>query len=203
MDYIEQREILNPLLQNWLEQFKQTNYFSELDVIEQSQTDFTIQAYADFMLSYHKKMPQDWNKADTINIIGELFPMKLKMDDDFTYAFARVLCQFLDFLGEKQILQNTEELVAGVLDGDEQLFLKTTSPEEIDEMDAALQYAASIGVDLTDEAKVDAFLSDFLQTNPHALSGALANKQPIRHEKIGRNSPCPCGSGKKYKKCCG
>jgi len=22
------------------------------------------------------------------------------------------------------------------------------------------------------------------------------------HEKIGRNDPCPCGSGKKYKKCC-
>lgn len=22
-------------------------------------------------------------------------------------------------------------------------------------------------------------------------------------EKIGRNAPCPCGSGKKYKKCCG
>ena len=28
---------------------------------------------------------------------------------------------------------------------------------------------------------------------------------PIRHAgpKIGRNDPCPCGSGKKYKKCCG
>jgi len=23
------------------------------------------------------------------------------------------------------------------------------------------------------------------------------------NEKIGRNNPCPCGSGKKYKKCCG
>jgi preprotein translocase subunit SecA len=22
-------------------------------------------------------------------------------------------------------------------------------------------------------------------------------------QKIGRNAPCPCGSGKKYKKCCG
>jgi preprotein translocase subunit SecA len=22
-------------------------------------------------------------------------------------------------------------------------------------------------------------------------------------EKTGRNEPCPCGSGKKYKKCCG
>jgi uncharacterized protein YchJ len=23
-----------------------------------------------------------------------------------------------------------------------------------------------------------------------------------RGKKIGRNAPCPCGSGKKYKKCC-
>jgi preprotein translocase subunit SecA len=22
-------------------------------------------------------------------------------------------------------------------------------------------------------------------------------------KKVGRNAPCPCGSGKKYKKCCG
>ncbi|MDR3644268.1 MAG: preprotein translocase subunit SecA [Clostridia bacterium] len=28
-------------------------------------------------------------------------------------------------------------------------------------------------------------------------------KQPIRKKKVGRNDPCPCGSGKKYKKCCG
>lgn len=25
----------------------------------------------------------------------------------------------------------------------------------------------------------------------------------VRVKKIGRNEPCPCGSGKKYKKCCG
>ncbi len=29
-------------------------------------------------------------------------------------------------------------------------------------------------------------------------------KQPVRNEnKVGRNDPCPCGSGKKYKNCCG
>jgi preprotein translocase subunit SecA len=29
--------------------------------------------------------------------------------------------------------------------------------------------------------------------------------QTVRREspKVGRNDPCPCGSGKKYKKCCG
>jgi len=28
-------------------------------------------------------------------------------------------------------------------------------------------------------------------------------KEPVRNQKVGRNDPCPCGSGKKYKKCCG
>ena len=30
-----------------------------------------------------------------------------------------------------------------------------------------------------------------------------AVQQVVRGDKIGRNDPCPCGSGKKYKKCCG
>jgi preprotein translocase subunit SecA len=34
---------------------------------------------------------------------------------------------------------------------------------------------------------------------------AAAERKPVKREgdKVGRNSPCPCGSGKKYKKCCG
>ena len=27
--------------------------------------------------------------------------------------------------------------------------------------------------------------------------------KPKKAEKVGRNDPCPCGSGKKYKQCCG
>ena len=31
----------------------------------------------------------------------------------------------------------------------------------------------------------------------------VRKKQPVRSNKVGRNDPCPCGSGKKYKNCCG
>ena len=35
-------------------------------------------------------------------------------------------------------------------------------------------------------------------------SDAAVKKQPLKNgEKVGRNDPCPCGSGKKYKNCCG
>ena len=30
-----------------------------------------------------------------------------------------------------------------------------------------------------------------------------ASKQAVSEKTVGRNDPCPCGSGKKYKKCCG
>jgi len=34
---------------------------------------------------------------------------------------------------------------------------------------------------------------------------AEVNVDPIRNlgQKVGRNDPCPCGSGKKFKNCCG
>ena len=35
------------------------------------------------------------------------------------------------------------------------------------------------------------------------FSDGTVKKQPRRVNKIGRNDPCPCGSGKKYKVCCG
>ncbi|MDH2129550.1 SEC-C metal-binding domain-containing protein [Sphingobium yanoikuyae] len=35
-----------------------------------------------------------------------------------------------------------------------------------------------------------------LENDPHRPSS-------IKRQKIGRNDPCPCGSGRKYKKCCG
>ena len=45
-------------------------------------------------------------------------------------------------------------------------------------------------------------------TPPDALMGEKAGRKAFYDEfgrpmKVGRNDPCPCGSGKKYKKCCG
>ncbi|MDK2798822.1 MAG: preprotein translocase subunit SecA [Clostridiales bacterium] len=37
----------------------------------------------------------------------------------------------------------------------------------------------------------------------NAVHGDGPTKPIVKGEKIGRNEPCPCGSGKKYKKCCG
>ena len=73
-----------------------------------------------------------------------------------------------------------------------------------------------------DEAGVVEFIAHYEEngklTNHHEISqfskqggrwyyvdGTAPKPKTMRHQqpKVGRNDPCPCGSGKKYKKCCG
>ena len=52
-------------------------------------------------------------------------------------------------------------------------------------------------------------LQDHLQnaqaSHGDEVSAAEVKKKPVTKDgkKVGRNDPCPCGSGKKYKNCCG
>ncbi|MDD7417105.1 MAG: SEC-C metal-binding domain-containing protein, partial [Spirochaetales bacterium] len=51
---------------------------------------------------------------------------------------------------------------------------------------------------------------DGVSSRRQAASSAMASKRQAENiqvvrtsPKVGRNDPCPCGSGKKYKNCCG
>lgn len=46
-------------------------------------------------------------------------------------------------------------------------------------------------------------VNSFTEIDRSAAYGEPKRNQAVKIEKIGRNDPCTCGSGKKYKKCCG
>jgi preprotein translocase subunit SecA len=52
------------------------------------------------------------------------------------------------------------------------------------------------------EEKAISGKADFKGADEEELSGSVVSPKKDS-DKIGRNDPCPCGSGKKYKKCCG
>ncbi len=68
----------------------------------------------------------------------------------------------------------------------------------------------SIFVDLPPEAAVPVGMPEGVPEGmpplpPEAMGGGGARPETYRREgrKVGRNEPCPCGTGKKFKKCCG
>ena len=58
-------------------------------------------------------------------------------------------------------------------------------------------------VNVVTQPKVEDHLQNARVNNPSGDSEADAKKPVVKGETIGRNDPCPCGSGKKYKNCCG
>lgn len=64
-----------------------------------------------------------------------------------------------------------------------------------DEFDTEIVWDPEDAVDDDPSDNLDDILEDILAYEPEAPS-----LNPMRH--VGRNDPCPCGSGKKYKKCC-
>jgi len=63
-------------------------------------------------------------------------------------------------------------------------------PENTEEKDMAVK-------DVTTKGPSDVISS------AESDSSKASKPEPVKVDKIGRNDPCPCGSGKKYKKCCG
>jgi len=83
---------------------------------------------------------------------------------------------------------------------------KKTSKEIKDELENIGELSESIiqGAE-EDNYKPKNLFEKLLQNpQPELFDDSQLNYVPVRTEpKIGRNDPCPCGSGKKYKKCCG
>ena len=82
---------------------------------------------------------------------------------------------------KKESLEMFEELIAAIQDETvRQLYsVRWQKNEEVKRQRVANATSESVGGDGT------------------------VKKQPRKVKKIGRNEPCPCGSGKKYKNCCG
>ncbi|MBP5317846.1 MAG: preprotein translocase subunit SecA [Paludibacteraceae bacterium] len=56
----------------------------------------------------------------------------------------------------------------------------------------------------TDYSRMQAQKTDIMRAGSQDTRDRQQKHQPVRVEKtVGRNDPCPCGSGKKYKNCCG
>ncbi len=87
-----------------------------------------------------------------------------------------------------------QELLAPEANPRECRQLITNVIEELEDWDGFQPFAAWNGI----PPETPAFDDKFLPPPPYDPP------QPyVRGPKIGRNDPCPCGSGKKYKKCCG
>ncbi len=77
-------------------------------------------------------------------------------------------------------------------------------PDQIPVLDVPMEQLAQMSYQEVAYEVMSRFLTDFTEEELKKFYKEQKESTTIRKpKKIGRNDPCPCGSGKKYKKCCG
>ena len=103
----------------------------------------------------------------------------------------------------KPVSEKTDDELAAELDKMSPDILKqATDPQMRSLIIGIYRKMLMDGVDVSDDKAV----KKWMQKHPEVLQGGDTVKiETFRREepKVGRNDPCPCGSGKKYKKCHG
>ena len=61
-----------------------------------------------------------------------------------------------------------------------------------------MEQAKKEGVDIANRQE----RKGWIRSHRSEMREVIFHNEPKFMEKISRNAPCPCGSGKKYKKCC-
>jgi hypothetical protein len=188
----------------WFVEFIKSQYYEKLTEEQKEESEFVIMSFAEFMYSYHGLPPEEWDEDGLEECCLDTLPRKVSAEESYYISISSVLSAFFGFLGEKSLLKNAQGLRRRVKSIDEQIIKNAIDPKNWGIAKSFTMAARKAGVDITNEKEMEEFMALYNLLILGSKEYGNLNP-PVKYEKprIGRNEPCPCGSGKKYKKCCG
>jgi hypothetical protein len=155
-----------------------------------------------FGTNYLGETVDGMTSASVQEFVLDYVPRKVSTDAKSARAIIAELLAFWEFLDRVYSLPAAKSVVEwlktkGLV---KELETELSDPSHFGMAKSLLSMGANAGFDMTSEAGINSFMQAY-----NASLGPLEVPQaPISREvRAGRNDPCPCGSGRKFKKCCG
>jgi hypothetical protein len=170
-------------------------------------------AYMDLAVKYIGETPATMSPMESDEIVFELFPRKVSVEADKADEIIGELRAFWNFLKRTRSLAHADEILESLSDdGAQDLRDALSDPSNFGMAKSIFMQGNEAGFDMTTAEG----MNQFVQLYNASLAGQpIESIEPARPEtawraapllndspRIGRNDPCPCGSGRKYKKCC-
>lgn len=180
-------------------QFVESQCFLSLSQSQKENAEFILSVFTDYMYSYHGELIGKWTIPEVKDCCCNTLPRKISADEDCFQAIAPVLMAFCNFLEEQKIIKQAKKFTELLTTIEQKIVANSQNPSYWGMAKSFFMQGEKSGFDMLNEEERNNF---FALNNQQALS-AIQNTTPIvKAPSVGRNEPCPCGSGKKYKKCC-
>lgn len=161
--------------------------------------------------AYPEASPEQLDEGVLEEVLLEVFPRKITAERDLFEKVAPVTQAFLSWLESEGIIEDAAPLITAVGEWQDDIVANAMNPQFWGMAKGLTMQAQSDGVDIEDEAAVSRYLVEYNRrtmeerfAQPDEDEFGLPTAPIVRESaKIGRNEACPCGSGRKYKNCCG
>ncbi len=137
--------------------------------------EFIAKSFLDYVFFHDHKEIREINEDHVRDFMLEFAPRRMKLESGVLKDLPPILADFFRFLDQEGHIRNGGRLSAAV---------------DKNAKDFVIAFP---------KAKKTATAKPAPEKTARAKKSQKETSQP----KTGRNDPCPCGSGKKYKKCCG
>jgi len=155
--------------------------------------------------------PEEFTKQTLRVVLLEMFPRKISAERDFFEKVPPVIEIFLRWVASEGILPDGQSLAEAVRGWADEIVAAAMDSGNWGPAKRFTMQAMRAGVDTTNQEALQEYAFEQAQRALEQRTYDPVDQTPftppipiVEHSpKIGRNDPCPCGSGKKYKKCCG
>ena len=209
-------EAIHERVAGWIDDFVKSPQHEPLTETQKDRAPGIVRSFAEYSFTYVGRAPEKWNPDSVAECCIEVLPRKMSADPAFFQAMAPVLSAFFVFLAEKGLLSQARALAKEMAGLDEAIVAASQDERNWGPAKSFVMAAEKAGVVVCDQKAMQQFMVLYNQQifarqrmatqepfRPAAAVPPLAmpSRRPV--PKVGRNDPCPCGSGKKFKKCCG
>ena len=169
------------------------------------------QMLLDFGLHYLGETVDEMARPSVEEFVLDHLPRKVSTDADSAASIVFELTMFWQYLDRAYNLPEAKGIVAWLTSGGLVGRLKSalSDPSNFGMAKSLFMQGKSAGYDMMSQEGMAEFITDYNQSlqadsePDETPESRWVSKPIVRGERIGRNAPCPCGSGKKHKKCCG
>jgi len=191
---------LSDRLDKLFDKFATTDSFDLLSEGQQEEASFVIQTFGDYMFSYHGELEKDWSPESVEECCTETLQRKVSAEEIYYASIVPVLNKFLKFLKEENVITNSEILIKCLKRIEKRVVANAADPAYWGMAKSIVMSGEAQGYDMFSEEGAAEYTEAY--NNSLELPPEPSITQYRNVEKTGRNDPCICGSGKKYKKCC-
>ena len=204
-DEEDYEENVTLLIESSFKMFSRSKEYMKLPVNLKEVTMYALELFIDFSYNYLGSRPEEISIDELEELLFDLFPRKLSYERESLIETLEVIKAFFIFMEMEGYHPDSKNLAHFIDKNQSEILKECENPDNFGVAKSIASFATKEGVDLSNENEIAQFIKQFNQRS-FDERGRLLNineSEVSNEEKVPRNSPCPCGSGKKYKKCCG